>query len=185
MFANTQTARGLFLALAVLPLLAGCADNTAVQARPCPVVRTFQDATFMTRFAGEVEDLTQASFEARLARSKSFCYYQENTDTGETVIRTELSVEFTASRGPNNPDSAARFFYWIRITGPGGAHLPGDQRLDVEIPFTASRVQGLAQDEVTIYIPVKKGENGDFYRINVGLELTEKELAYNRRNPQF
>lgn len=185
MFAMRKMVRVLLLAFAAAPLLAGCIDNTPVQSRPCPVVRTFQDASFLTRFAGESEDLTEASFEARLARSRSVCYYQEDTSTGETVIRTELNVEFTASRGPKNADSAALFNYWIRITGPGGVHLPGDQSLDVQIPFTASAVQGVAQDQVTVYIPLKKGENGDFYRINIGLELTEKELAYNRRNPQY
>ena len=102
-----------------LLLLAGCTDPIPQQSRPCPMVKVVQDAAYMTRFAGASEDLTDTSFEARIARSKNLCYYQTNTDTGERVIRTELSVEFAASRGPNNPDSSAKFNYWIRVTGPG------------------------------------------------------------------
>lgn len=165
-------------------LLASCSgDNVAPQSRPCPQVRVVQDASYLTRFAGAGEDLTDTSFEARISRSKSLCYYEENRDTGATVVRSEVQVEFAASRGPNNLDSAAKFRYRIGVTGPGGQLLQGDQLLDVEIPFTASKVQGVAQDEVFVYTPLQQGENGDFYRIWISLEVTEKELAYNRRNP--
>jgi hypothetical protein len=166
-------------------LLAGCTDPIPQQSRPCPMVKVVQDAAYMTRFAGASEDLTDTSFEARIARSKNLCYYQTNTDTGERVIRTELSVEFAASRGPNNPDSSAKFNYWIRVTGPGSSQL-SSQELDVEIPFTAAKIQGTTQDSVDVFVPpLKQGENGDFYRIYIGLAVSEKELAYNRRNPQF
>lgn len=171
-------------ALAAAVLLAACnTDNTSPQSRPCPQVRVVQDASYLTRFAGGSEELTNTSFEARIARSSSLCYYEENRDTGATVIRSEIKIEFVASRGPNNPDSAARFQYQIGITGPGGRRLPGQQMLDVEIPFSASRVQGVAQDEVFVYTPINLNENGDFYRIWINLVVTPQELAYNRRNP--
>lgn len=181
----TKYARNLFIAMGTTLLLSGCTNPIAEQSRPCPPVKVLQDAAYMTRFAGESEDLANTSFEARIARSQSWCTYVMNTETGETSIRTNLSVEFAASRGPNNADSAAKFNYWIRITGPGGEHMPGDQLLDVEIPFTAAKVQGVAQDEIEIMLPLRKGENGEFYRINIGLVVTEKELTFNRRNPQF
>lgn len=165
-------------------LLGGCVDPIAQQSRPCPAVKVVQDAAYMTRFAGESEDLAETSFEARLSRSQSMCSYVWNTDTGATTIRSEVSIEFTASRGPKNPDSAAKFNYWVRVTGPGGSQL-SSQTLDVEIPFTAAKIQGTVQDQVTVMVPLKKGETGDFYRIYLGLAVNEKELAYNRRNPQF
>lgn len=174
---------GLGACAALAVALAGCADNVATQSRPCPQVRVVQDASYLTRFVGESEDLTNTSFEARITRSASVCFYEENLSTGETVIRSEIKIELAASRGPNNPDSAARFRYRVGVTGPGGKLLPGPQLLDVEIPFTASRVQGTVQDEVFVYTPVKQGENGDFYRIWISLEVTPKELDYNRRNP--
>ncbi|MBL8710208.1 MAG: hypothetical protein JNL25_13520 [Rhodospirillaceae bacterium] len=182
-----QVVRGAWIvgALGVATLLTACVDNrTPPQSRPCPQVRVVQDASYLTRFAGTSEDLTDTSFEARISRSESLCYYEEDRGTNQTRIRTELRVEFAASRGPNNPESAANFRYWVRMTGPGGTFLPGDQVLDVTIPFTPSRVQGIAQDEIFVYIPLNANENGDFYRIHIGLEVSEKELAYNRRNPQ-
>lgn len=181
----TEFGRTFLGAMGVALLLSGCVDNIPQQSRPCPPVKVLQDAAYLTRFAGESEDLAETSFEARIARSQSMCTYLIDTDTGQTSIRTNLSVEFAASRGPANAESAAKFDYWIRITGPGGQHMPGDQSLDVEIPFTAAKVQGVAQDEVEILLPLRKGENGEFYRINIGLAVSEKELAFNRRNPQF
>jgi hypothetical protein len=54
----------------------------------------------------------------------------------------------------------------------------------VTIPLTADKPAAQITDNPTVTIPLKKGENGDFYQIYVFLEVTQKELAYNRRNPQ-
>ena len=43
---------------------------------------------------------------------------------------------------------------------------------------------GTVIDDPTVKIPLKKDENGDFYRIYVYFDVSEKELAYNRKNPQ-
>ncbi len=182
---SMTTMRRNFLGLISATLLLGaCTDPIAQQSRPCPIVKVVQDAAYLTRFAGEAEDLAETSFEARVGRSKSFCTYVMNTETGATTIRSELSIEFAASRGPKNPDSAAKFNYWVRVVGPGNSQL-SSQTLDVEIPFTAAKVQNTIQDQVNILTPLKQGETGDFYRIYIGLAVNEKELDYNRRNPQF
>lgn len=187
---STRPGSGARLGLAlgalgmIAALLAGCQDNrTPPQSRPCPQVRLVQDASYLTRFVGGSEDLTNTSFEARINRSSSLCYYEENRDTGATTIRSEIQLEFVASRGPNNPESAANFRYQVGVTGPGGAKMGNAQLLDVSIPFSASKVQGVSQDEVVVYTPLNSGENGDFYRIWISLEVTPQELAYNRRNP--
>lgn len=174
--------RNLLCVLGGALLLSGCVDNTPSQSVPCPAVKVIQDAAFMTRFAGESEDLAETSFEARIAKSSNWCKYLYSDEGNKT--QTFLTVTFAASRGPRNAESAAKFNYFVRVTGPGGAQLQS-QTLDVEIPFTASKVQGTLTDEVEVLVPIKQGENGDFYRIYVGLAVNEKELAYNRRNPQF
>lgn len=184
MIAMTKFGQNILCAIGATLLLSGCTDPIPQQSRPCPQVKVVQDAAYLTRFAGEAEDLAETSFEARISRSQSMCTYVMNTDTGETMIRTELSIEFAASRGPKNPDSAAKFNYWVRVTGPGSSQL-SSQELDVEIPFTAAKVQNALGDQIDVFVPLKQGETGDFYRIYVGLAVTEKELAFNRRNPQF
>ncbi len=174
--------RTLIAATGALWLLSGCQDNVPDQSRPCPAVKLIQDASYMTRFAGESEDLAETSFEARITKSDSWCKYLY-TDT-DTQTLTYLTLTFAASRGPKNPDSMAKFNYFVRVTGPGGSQLQSNI-LDVEVPFTAAKVQNSVADQVDVTIPLKQGENGDFYRIYVGIAVNEKELAYNRRNPQF
>lgn len=173
---------GLGACAVLAAALAGCQNNVADQSRPCPPVKIVQDASFMTRFAGESEDLTDTSFEARITKSDNWCNYLYDDTTTQT--QTYLTITFAASRGPKNPDSTAKFNYFVRVTGPG-ASLVQSNVLDVEVPFTASKVQNAVTDQVDVTIPLKQGENGEFYRIYVGLAVNEKELAYNRRNPQF
>jgi hypothetical protein len=162
--------------------LAACGSAESPYSRPCPPVQVIQDASYLTRFAGASEDLTDISFEAKLANADSVCFYVADSDTGQDTIRSEIKIQFAASRGPKNAESFAKFDYWIKVTGPGGAQMQR-QQLDVEIPFTAAKVQNAAGDEVDVLIPLKQGETGEFYRIWLHLDLSEKELAFNRRNP--
>jgi hypothetical protein len=69
------------------------------------------------------------------------------------------------------------------VTGPAGQPL-ARQVFDTAIPFEDNATQGIVVEELQPRIPLKQGENGDYYRIYVGFLLNEKELAYNRRNPR-
>ena len=178
--------RGAVLGAALF-IVASCQSQTARQSLPCPEVKLVRDASFLTRFAGESEDLTDTSFEARIGLANQVCHYQVNEDTQKTTILTDLAVKIQASRGPKNADGKADIKYFVSVTGPGGSHV-GDPKwsntFDVSIPLTAEKPTNGLVDTPSIAIPIKKDENGDFYRIYVYFALSEKELAYNRRNPQ-
>jgi len=181
--------RGGLLALTLtagLPLLSACSQAPAHN-MPCPMVQVLPDAAYLTRFGGSSEDLTDTAFEARIGLSNQVCHYQVNTDTQKTVILTDLTLQVQASRGPKLTGDKADFRYFVSVTGPGGSHV-GDPKwrntFDVSIPLTADKPTNGVLDSPTIQIPVKKDENGDFYRIYVYLDVTQQELAYNRRNPK-
>jgi hypothetical protein len=169
--------------LAVLLLGAASCSETPKQSMPCPVVKQVPDAAYLTRFAGESEDLTDTAFEARLVSAPSKCTYIEDTDTKKTKIQTDIQVRISASRGPKLTDEKVTFNYVIALTGRGGQKLTR-QPFDVTVPLTADKPSAQVIDEPSVTIPLKQGENGDYYQIYVFLEVTEKELAYNRRNPQ-
>jgi hypothetical protein len=178
--------RGGLLAAVLLPvafLVASCADKSQQQSMPCPVVKPVPDAAYLTRFGGESEDLTDTAFEARLVSVQPLCKYIEDTDTKKTKIESDLLVKIVASRGPKFTGESVTFNYVVALTGAGGQKLTR-QQFDVTLPLTADKPTGQITDNPTVTIPLKKGENGDFYQIYVFLEVTEKELAYNRRNPQ-
>ena len=178
--------RGGLLAAVLLPAaalgVASCSE-TPKQSMPCPVVKQVPDASYITRFAGDSEDLTDTLFEARLVGVQPMCHYIEDNDTKKTKIESDILVKLAASRGPKLTDDKVTFNYVVALTGKGGQKLTR-QPFDVEMPLTADKPTGQLVDNPTVTIPLKQGENGDFYQIYVFLEVTEKELAYNRRNPQ-
>jgi hypothetical protein len=173
--------RGGLLAV-VLLALASCTE-TPKQSMPCPVVKRVPDASYLTRFAGESEDLTDTAFEARLEGVQSKCIYRIDDDTKKTAIASDIMIKLSASRGPKVTGEEVTFNYVVALTGKGGEKLTR-QQFDVTIPLTADKPSGSIVDNPTVTIPLKQDENGDFYQIYVFLEVTEKELAYNRRNPQ-
>jgi len=184
-----QRAAPAVLGMAMLAIgLASCGGTTAVQSLPCPEVKVIQDASYVTRFAGDSEDLTDTAFEAKIGVGNQMCHYVVEKDTGKTTIRTDLEVQVVASRGPKLNGDKADINYKVSVTGPGGSHV-GDPKwtnnFAVTVPVTKDKPTNGVRDQTSITIPLAgKNENGDFYRIYVYLQLSEKELAYNRRNPQ-
>jgi hypothetical protein len=168
-------------AVVLLTSLAGCSSGPPPQSLPCPAVLTVKDATYLTKFNGASEDLTDTSFESKVDAIHSQCFYSENET--KKAIRTDLKIQFLASRGPKNPDGMAKFQYFVAVTGSGG-QLLNREVFDVEIPLTSDKPQNVTQDEIEPTIPLPQGQNGDYFRIYVGLILTEQELAFNRRNPR-
>jgi hypothetical protein len=168
--------------LAALLIAASCAE-TPKQSMPCPVVKLVPDASYLTRFAGDSEDLTDTAFEARISGVQPMCKYIEDGDTQKTKIENDLLVKIMASRGPKVTGDAVTFNYVVALTGQGGKRLRR-QTFDVAFPLTTDKPTGSIVDNPMVTIPLKKGERGDSYEIYVFLEVTEKELAYNRRNPQ-
>lgn len=168
--------------------LASCGGSSAVRSMPCPEVKVIPDASYLTRFNGESEDLTDTAYEAKIGIANQMCHYVVENDTKKTTIRTDLTIQIMASRGPKLTGDKADINYKVSVTGPGGSHV-GDPKwtnnFDVTIPLTADKPSNVLGDQASVTIPLANtNENGDFYRIYVYLQLTEKELAYNRRNPQ-
>jgi len=171
---------------AVLALLgaASCSSNQDIAAYPCPVVAPVRELAYMTKFVGGSEDLSDTLFEAKIDQvlPAANCVYQED-DAGKRAIVYDIRVKFLAQRGPKDREGAAKFDYFMAIGGPDG-NVIAKQDFDTQVPFENNATQGIVVEELQPRIPLKQGENGDFYQIYVFLEVTEKELAYNRRNPQ-
>jgi hypothetical protein len=163
---------------------ASCASNKDVAAYPCPVVAPVREVAYMTKFEGDSQDLSDTLYEARLDQvlPAANCVYQED-DQGKRAIVYDIRVKFLAQRGPKDREGAAKFNYFMAITGPGGERLAREV-FDTEIPFENNATQGIVVEELQPRIPLKEGENGDYYRIYVGFMLTQKELDYNRKNPR-
>ncbi|HET6161074.1 MAG TPA: hypothetical protein VFE34_22200, partial [Dongiaceae bacterium] len=181
---NTGRARratGILAGALALLITASCASEKDTAAYPCPVVAPVRELGYMTKFQGDSQDLSDTLFEAKVDEilPAANCVYQED-DSGKRAIVYDIRVKFLAQRGPKDREGAAKFNYFMAITGPAGQPLTR-QVFDTEIPFENNATQAITVEELQPRIPLKQGENGDYYRIYVGFALNEKELAYNRK----
>jgi len=170
----------MLLVLAGAFMLAAC-QSQGMRPLPCPDVLQVKDAAHLTRFEGQSEDLTDTLFEAKIDATASKCYYSQ--DQGKTAVRTELRIQFSAIRGPKDKTHKAPFQYFVAVTGPGQRPIAREV-FDAEIEFPGNKVQNITIDEIEPKIPLQQGEDGTYYRIFTGFILTEKELAFNRKNPR-
>jgi hypothetical protein len=173
-----------FLAGAIgLLVTASCATTEDIASYPCPFVGAVREVSYMTKFQGESQDLSDTLYEAKIdeVRPATNCIYQD--DDGKRAIVYDIQVKFLAQRGPKEREGVARFNYFVGIGGPGGQIIKREV-FDSEIVFEDNATQAITIEEIQPRIPLKQGENGDYYRIYVGFMLSEQELAYNRKNPR-
>lgn len=178
-----RAARNLSLSALSVLALASCAAQEDLASYPCPAVLPVRDAAYMTKFEGQSQDLSDTQFEAKLDAILPAVNCVYRNDDGKRSIVYDIRVQFLAQRGPKEREGAAKFQYFVAVTGSGGAPLARSV-FDTEIPFENNATQGIVVEEVQPTIPLKEGENGDWYRVYVGFMLTEQELAYNRKNPR-
>ena len=164
--------------------LGSCASQEDIAAYPCPVVAPVRELSYLTKFAGDSQDLSDTLYEAKVdaVLPASNCVYQEDSE-GNRAIIYDIRVQFLAQRGPKDREALAKFDYFMAITGPGGERKVREI-FPTEIVFENNATQAIVIEELQPRIPLKEGENGDYYRIYVGFLLSERELAYNRRNPR-
>ena len=142
-----------------------------------------RELSYTTKFEGESQDLSDTLYEAKIDQVLPAvnCVYEN--DDGKQAIVYDIQVKFLAQRGPKEHEGVAKFNYFVGIGGPGGQILKREV-FDSEIVFENNATQAITIEEIQPRIPLKQGENGDYYRIYVGFMLNERELAYNRKNPR-
>jgi len=181
---RARRAIGILAGATALLVTTSCASTEDIAAYPCPVVAPVRELGYMTKFQGDSQDLSDTLFEAKVdqVQPAKNCIYEED-DEGKRAIVYDIRVKFLAQRGPKDREGTAKFNYFVGIGGPGGQIIKREV-FDTEIPFENNATQAITIEELQPRIPLKEGENGDYYRIYVGFMLNEKELAYNRRNPR-
>ena len=174
---------GILAGAMALLVTASCASNEDIASYPCPFVGAVREVSYMTKFQGDSQDLSDTLYEAKVDQVLPAvnCVYEDND--GKRAIVYDIQVKFLAQRGPKEREGVAKFDYFVGIGGPGGQILKREV-FDSEIAFKDNATQAITIEEIQPRIPLKQGENGDYYRIYIGFMLSEKELAYNRRNPR-
>lgn len=177
--------RAIGIVAGAMALLAttSCANTENIASYPCPFVGSVRELSYMTKFEGESQDLSDTLFEAKIDEvlPAKNCVYEDND--GKRAIVYDIRVKFLAQRGPKEREGLAKFNYFVGIGGPGGQIIKREV-FDSEIEFENNATQAIIIEEIQPRIPLKQGENGDYYRIYLGFMLSEREFAYNRKNPR-
>ncbi len=168
--------RMIFSGTAALALLAlaGC-GSTAKTPQACPPVLILADAERLTQYrAGGGRDITDIEVQGQIADFRGAC---ELTETGLDVT---LAVAFELQRGAADSDRIATFSYFVAVpdyypAAEAKAVLP----VQVGFPEGAESVRFI-DEEVTLSIPSREGENPAAHDIYIGFQLDPEQLRHNR-----
>lgn len=142
----------------------------------CPQALILADAGEMTIFReGPGRDVTDVVAQARIADVLVNC------KPDRRLVTVDLQVAIAAERGAANRDGRQDVDYFVAVVDPQGQILNRQSfRMSFAWPENRMRVGGV--DELEPRIPISGPEKAPDYQIWVGLQLTEEQLAWNRRS---
>jgi hypothetical protein len=171
------------LGAAVAALVAAACSGAGPGAAPiaCPTPGILADAADLTRYApgATVRDLTTLEFDARLTGLSGGCRV---AGRGRGVEMT-LNAQFVVDRGPASFTRSLDLPWSIAVLD-ARTNEPIDrpQRLVDQIRFGPNETRAAVTSQgVSILLPVSENRRVNDYRVLVFLQLTEDELAVNRR----
>lgn len=151
--------------------LAGCELAGEKRNIPCPEVLILGDAEKLVRFV-EGSGRETVAFEARIADFRGSCDYDDNG------VEVEMFVEIAVERGAANEDPEVAFEYFVAL--PAHLSRPGGKRI---LPVKGRFENGTMtyRDDVAVFVPLGKPDDGPATLILLGLQLTPEEVEFNRR----
>lgn len=161
--------------------LAGCETVGSVFKKrepppACPRVVAPPDASRLTRFNGSGRDLTDVLFEAEIDRTLGTCTY------GSDGVDIEIKVKIVASRGPADQSRKSDFSYFVSVAKSDGTIVGPPQHFDSSIPFPGNQTKSFIVEELESEIRLAQSADGPSYIVFVGFQLTQEELAFNRKH---
>lgn len=169
------------LAILSVALLAACGTLTQLEptaARPCPQVRVLGDAEQITVFRdGPGRDVLDIEYEAQIIQLAGECIYRK-----DGTISITFAPAFRVSLGAADTDRQAEFEYFVAIIRRADNTVLNKAVFNLAVSAPPGQSQLRFRDgEVDLSIPLREGENGAAFQVLLGLQLTEAQLEYNRR----
>ncbi len=165
-------------ALAVLALTAfatGCSSSKPEPACPRGVIPI--DSSTITRFRdGPGRDLTDVLVTGNIQNMLvDQCKYDKNS-----VEVSNFQIAITADRGPADRSKVADFEYWVAVVDPDMKILTR-KTFNVHFDFSDLNHVGTVVADLVPRIPLPDVMKAPAYQIVVGFQLTQDELAWNRK----
>lgn len=173
---QSSAARAILALLAVAVFVAACGTT---QTAVCPRVAVLNHASSVTKFAGGgKEEPANALYRLEMTDISMICKYGGG---GLEELEANVKVAVTVLRGPKYTGGVGRVVYFVVVTDRSGAVLAKrtfpirfDLRGRAEISFTEG-------SWMFVNLSARGGGGGAGYEIWTGFQLSDAELAYNRR----
>jgi len=146
----------------------------------CPQVKGLSDLASITQFATPTDSAPDKMIsDTKLEKLVSTCAVSGNS------VSVELQLDFAGTLGPvgvKDLDGQANYTYpyFLSVISPDGKIMSKDV-FALSMVYENGQISYHRQDKLRQVIPLLSGQNANQFQIMVGFQLSEDELAYNRR----
>ena len=171
---------GLGVTVAAALAVAGCGgprlDDLLV---PCPSLTLPADVADLTRYVPDAPpDHSTMVMDARVTGVEGSCRRGRRDQT----LDSSIAVRFQVERGPAAPSRAFQLPWFIALLDANTNEVINRQSFIMNGQFAVNTTRAnVTSQAVDIAFPVGGGRRVQDYRILVGFQLTEAEVAMNRR----
>ncbi|MBS41373.1 MAG: hypothetical protein CMM83_06630 [Rhodospirillales bacterium] len=176
---NSQGSLGACLAGICLLTLMGCGSFSSNRQPmpPCPKIFLLKDANTLTVFDSKKGmDIIDIISDISIINFKGQCGFNKK----RTGVNLSLRIVFDVSRGPANKNQSVSFDYFVAI--PKFHPSPSGKKIfPINVMFKGNKNRMKLIDRVEIKVPISTKYDAKDYSIYIGIQLTPKQLKYNRQ----
>ena len=173
---SPRTRRAAFAAAgAALLALAACAER---ETGICPRVAVLGEAARLTKFRpGAPETPENVLFTGEMGKVEITCKY---ADAALSRFEADVTVTMTLTRGPAMSGNTAEFPYFVSVVDRRGIVI-AKREFPVRVNFGSAQAVQHTESSWQFYPRLRTGGAAVLLETWVGFQLTDAELAYNRR----
>ena len=166
------------LAFAGLAALSGCGPQDPNAFAPeCVPVGILAQAADRSTYAGPSQDLDTLVTHDSIEAVNGTC---SDADQGHT-LRTQASVTIGVMRGPAASARHVSIPYFVAVLHGDTIVSKHNRSIEAYFPPNVDRL-ALKSDPLVLDLPISRRMDSNAWRLEVGLQLTPAQLAYNRQH---
>ena len=174
---SASSARAL-AALAGLAVLSACGpEDPNAFAPECVPVGILAEAADLTTYAGPSHDVSTLVTQAGISGVNGTC---SDAKQGH-ALHTQASVVISVLRGPAATARDVSIPYFIALLHGSTIVSKHDLSIEAHFPPNVDRL-ALRSEPLVLDLPISRRMDSGSYRLEVGLQLTPEQLAYNREH---
>lgn len=163
------------LGIAAAMTVAACSSSSTGTGPACPKVAVLSELSELVRFRpGAGRDLTDVELQAKFASFAFGCRYEKD------AVAIEIDIQIEATRGPALTANRTAFEYFVAVTNPAG-EITAKEAFSADLEFKGNTTKLVVADELAPRIPLIDRTSGANWGILLGLQLTDEQRDWTRR----